>query len=210
MEREKSYVGYEYKNVTTRKEMESVVTDGYINFGWRLEKSTPTVVKHIWGPIRVILAPLALLPGTPFGKMIQDHKSETKVDLHLKRNKAITSKNELNRLQIQFEKIIDGINSLEESKTIGASVAAYIVGIVGTVCMGLSTFSYLADNLQACIILAVPGFLGWILSAVVFKLMKNKRSNKVMSMIGEKYESATQLCEKAFSLLKKTNLVSED
>ena len=201
MEKETGYVGYEYKSVTTRKEMQSVVTDGYKNFGWKLEKSTPTVVKHIGGPIRVMLAPLALLPGTPFGKMIQDHKSDTKVDLQLKRNKAITSKNEMNRLQMQFEKIIDDIVYLEESKTIGATVVAYIVGITGTVFLGLSTFRYLADNLQACIILAVPGFLGWILSAVVYRWMKDKRNKKVTPMIEEKYESATQLCEKAYTLI---------
>lgn len=201
MEKGKSYVGYEYKNVTVKKEMESVVSDGYKYFGWKLEKSTPTVVKHVWGPLRVMLAPLALLPGTPFGKMIQDHKSDTKVDLQLKRDKAITSKNELNRMQIQFEMLMEDIACLEETKTIGASVAAYIVGIAGTVFMGLSMFSYLADNLQACIILAVPGFLGWLLSAVVYKLMKGKRSKKIIPIVEEKYESATQLCEKAYSLI---------
>jgi hypothetical protein len=201
MEKEKSYVGYEYKNVTTRKEMESVITDGYKNFGWELEKSAPTVVKHIRGPIRVMLAPLALLPGTPFGKMIQDHKSDTKVDINLKRDKAITSKNELNQLQIQFEKIINDIVCMEESKTTRANAAAYIVGMAGTVFMGLSTFSYLADNVQGCIILAVPGFLGWLLSAVVYKVIKEKRCKIIMPKIEEKYEDVTQICEKAYALI---------
>ena len=65
-----NFVGYEYKAVKVPKELESLWNDSMMNFGWQLEKSEPARVKHIWGPLRVMIAPLALIPGTPFRKMI--------------------------------------------------------------------------------------------------------------------------------------------
>lgn len=197
---EKMYTAYEYKEMTVKKELEPLAVDGYKNFGWKVENSRPATQKHVWGPFRVMLAPLALLPGTPFKKMIQNHESETERSIYLKRNKDIFSKNELNRLQIQFEKIVEEISSIEVSKTTGASIAAYMVGMIGTVFMALSVFSYLAGILQICIILAVPGFLGWILSAIVYKVVKERRIRKLIPIIQDKYDDIDQVCEKAYTL----------
>lgn len=36
------FIGYEYKEVTIPRSMDSVYTDGYANFGWQPEGSSPT------------------------------------------------------------------------------------------------------------------------------------------------------------------------
>lgn len=201
MEKENKFVGYEYKNVTVKGEMETVWRDGYRNFGWKLEKSRPTIVKHIWGPIRVMIAPLAIFPGSHFSKMVRDHESETKVDLIFKRDKYIERKVELNRLQLQFENSAKEIDRLEKSKSTTASIAAYAVGIIGTVFMAGSTFSYLAGMLQLCVILAVPGFAGWILSYFIYKTVKSSKTKKVAPLIEQKYDNIYEICKKASDLI---------
>ncbi len=198
---ENKFVGYEYKTVKVQRDMEPVLSDGYKNFGWKLEKSEPAVVKHVWGPIRVMLAPLAIFPGSPFAKMLRDHKSETDFELKLKRDKNIPRKTELNRLQSQFEAYAKEINDLEASKKSTAAAAAHIVGFIGTVFMGVSVFSYLANMIPLSIFTAVPGFAGWILSYFTHKAVKGSKTKKVAPMIEQQYHKIYEVCEKADGLL---------
>ncbi len=197
MENENKFVGYEYRGVTVEHGMESVWTDGYKNFGWKLEKSNPTIVKHIWGPIRVMIAPLAIFSGSPFLKMVHDHESETKVDLLFKRDKDIERKAEINRLQHQFENSAKEITRLEESKNTVATIAAYVGGAIGTAFMAGSVFSYLAGMMQLSVILAVPGFAGWILPYLLYKAVKRKKTKKVDPLIEKQYDTIYETCKKA-------------
>jgi hypothetical protein len=179
--KENTFVAYEYKRVTIRRHLEGMLKDTYCHFGWKLEKSEPAVVKHVWGPIRVMLAPLALIPGSPAGKMIVDHKSETKITLTFKRDKFICNKTKLNRLQSRFEACAMTINSLEESKRTTAAALSYAVGLIGTVFMGVSVFSHLAGMLPLSIFMALPGFAGWILPYFIYQAEKNRKTRKVGS-----------------------------
>ncbi|AJA47047.1 hypothetical protein CPAST_c09470 [Clostridium pasteurianum DSM 525 = ATCC 6013] len=201
MEKENKFIGYEYKNVTVKSDIESLWTDGYKNFGWNLEKSRPTIVKHAWGPIRVMVSPLAIFPGSHFSKMVRDHESETKVDLIFKRDKDIQRKGDLNRLQLQFENSAKEIDRLEKSKSTTAKIVAYSIGIVGTVFMAGSTFSYLAGMLQLCIILAVPGFAAWILSYFLYKTIKINKTKKLASPIEKQYDNVYEICKEANDLI---------
>ena len=40
---EKSFIGYEYKDVTVRRDMEVLYTDSYGSFGWKLEGANPSL-----------------------------------------------------------------------------------------------------------------------------------------------------------------------
>lgn len=100
-----SFIGYEYKSLTVNRRMESVYADGYQNFGWKLED---------------VSAPL-----TAGGALSMKFKRDRKI-----RNKA-----ELTRLQRQFEACADEIVELERSKTVAASITAYIIGLIGTAFM---------------------------------------------------------------------------
>lgn len=202
MEKENKFVGYEYENVTVKSEMESLWKDGYKNFGWKVEKSKPSIVKHVWDPIRIMIAPLAIFPGGYFSKMLHDHESDSKVHLSFKRDKDIERKVELNRLQLQFKNSAEEIDHLEKSKGTIAAITAYAVGMIGTVFMGYSVFSYLAASLNLSIIMAVPGFAGWILSYFIYRKVKNNTIKNVEPLIEKQYSTIYSICEKANGLLE--------
>lgn len=196
------FVAYEYKRITARSDMENIWRDGLSNLGWTFEKREPAVVKHVWGPIRVMLAPLALIPGSPAARMICDHPSETKVDLLFKRDKDLPQKSELNRLQSSFESCTAAINHLEKSKSTTAVSLAYVVGLMGTFFMAGSVFGQLAGLLPLSIILAVPGFSGWIMPYFLHQVLKAKKTKKVTPLINEQYGRIYEVCAKANMLVQ--------
>lgn len=198
---ETKYIAYEYKNVKVPNELESLWVDSLANYGWELDGNKPATVKRAPGPLWVLIAPLSLLPGTPFAKMLKDHDSETDTQLTFKRDKNIPNKERLDRLQAQFEHCAKGLVSLENSKKSSASTVGYLVGIIGTVFMGLAMFAYLASMMALCVVLAVPGFACWILSYVAFRGMKNSCEKKVAPTIEDQYETIHGLCKSANDLM---------
>lgn len=197
---EKKYIGYDYRDVTVSRKLESIWKDGYSSFGWKVEKSQPAIEKHVRGPLRVMAAPLALLPGRFFKDMVQDHESEDKVELKLKRDKQIRNRNELNRLQVTMEETLSEMEHMEATKTLGASVGAYVAGLLGTVCMGFAVFGYLGANMMACVGFAVPGFAGWIMAFVLYYLLKGRKEKSVAQAMEQKYEEVNNVFRQAYEL----------
>ena len=168
---DKNFVGYEYQEVVVKGGMTSVYTDGYENFGWKLEDSYSSLGK----PDSVIMK--------------------------FKRDRRIRNKPELIRLQRQFDAIISDIVSLEASKRVKASVVAYIVGIIGTAFMAGSVFAITSGILPLCILLAVPAFIGWLLPYFLYRSIEMKKTASVNPLIDSKYDELYDVCEKANSLL---------
>ena len=133
---EHGFVGFEYLEVSAKRSMESMYVDGYRNFGWEFE-----------------------------GASAQEAGSGA-VRLKFKRDRRIPSKAELTRLQRQFEACALEIEALERSKTTAAAIAAFTIGLAGSAFLGGAVFAYLNGLLPLMVILAVPGFLGWIASAI--------------------------------------------
>lgn len=166
-----NFIGYEYKDVTVKRNMESIYVDGYTNFGWVLEGTS--------------------IPLQNVGSIV----------LKLKRDRKIRNKAELTRLQRQFESCASEIERLEFSKTVGASAAAYIIGVIGTALMAGSVFAYLAGMIPLMIILAVPAFVGWIIPYFCFLNISKKKTEQVTPLIDQKYDEIYEVCEKANGLL---------
>lgn len=170
----RSFIGYEYQEISVKNEMSSVCADGYANFGWKLEDSS-----------------FAL--GRP-----------DSVVMKFKRNRKIRNKTELTRLQRQFNSIVSDIISLESSKRLKASIIAYTVGIVGTAFMAGSVFSVTAGLILPCIILAIPAFVGWILPYFLYRSIEKDKTASVAPLIDSKYDELYTICEKANDLLDET------
>ena len=168
-----AFVGYEYKDVTVKNDLVSVYTDGYTNFGWILEGTS-----H---PMQKVGA----------------------VTLKLKRDRKIRNKAELTRLQRQFDACVNEIIALENSKVIAAATAAYVIGVTGTAFMAGSVFAYLANMLPLMVILAIPGFVGWIIPYFCYVYISKKKADKVTPLIDGKYDEIYEICEKANGLLSK-------
>lgn len=110
---------------------------------------------------------------------------------------------ELTRLQRHFEADMEDIFSLENSKTTKALIIALTIGILGTAFMAGSVFAVTATPpiIWLCIILAIPGFAGWILPYFAYKKVKEDKARKVTPYIEEKYDEIYEICEKGHSLL---------
>jgi hypothetical protein len=167
-----NFVGYEYKEVTTTREMEGVYADGYPNFGWKLDGCTPSAV------------------------------GLSTVNLKFKRDRKIRNKAELSRLQRQFEQGVGEIGNLERSKTSSAFITAMTVGLIGTAFLAGATFAYIYGGMIALmVILAVPGFIGWFLPYQLYKKIRAKKSATVTPLIEQQYDAIYEVCEKGHALL---------
>ncbi len=166
------FIGYEYKDVIISREMEALYADGYANFGWKLENTYPVPLIGI-----------------------------NLVVMKFKRDRKIRNKAELTRLQRQFDSCVREIQDMEKSKTVSASIAAYTIGLTGIVFLAGSLLAYLKSIISLCVVLAIPGFIGFILPYFAYQSLYAKKSIKVTSLIEGKYDEIYEVCEKADSLL---------
>ena len=175
----KNFVGYEYKEIVAESSQVSFLVDGYECFGWELDESMAGRRESI---------------NSPYQK---------KVVLHLKRNRKIINKTELTRLQRNFEACVKEIEVLEKTKTSSATMYALIVAIVGTAFMAGSVFAVTAQTPYIILsaILAVPGFIGWIIPYFLYRKVAGKQTEKIVPLIEQKYDEIYEICEKGNKLL---------
>ncbi len=168
---EKNYVGYEYMEVSVKKGKEAMYTDGYRNFGWDYTERNVS------------------------------SRNSKKVTLCFKRDRAVRKTAELSRLQRQFEAGVREIEMLEQSQTTMASAVAYAIGILGTAAMAGSVFSYLNGGMFLMVVLAIPGFIGWILPYFCFREMRKKKVCQTAPVLEQKEDEIYQICEQGYKLL---------
>ncbi|MGN0143033.1 MAG: hypothetical protein ACI4AD_12460 [Roseburia sp.] len=174
MEQEKrSFIGYEYKEIKVSAKLVSMYLDCYENFGW--------------------------VPEEEFSDMGNTHH----VTIRMKRDRKIINKMELTRLQRNFEACALDLVRLEKAKTSAATAFALVIGIAGTVFMAGSTFAVTHEPpvIWLCILLAIPGFIGWILPYFVYRKIVEKQTEKLQPLMEDKLEEIYQVCEKGHSLL---------
>lgn len=123
------------------------------------------------------------------------------VKLKLQRDRKIRNRVALCDLQRKCEDAFINIEKLERSKNIKAMALSLGVGIVGTVLMAGSTFAYLAVMIPLCVVLAIPGFIGWGLPYFLYKKNIQKSTEQVNPMIESNYDAIYEACEKASQLL---------
>ena len=166
-----NFVGYEYKDVTVDRDIESLYLDSYQSFGWILESSAST---------RIGL---------------------NNTTMKFKRDRKIRNKAELTRLQHQFDACINDIAKMDNSKSSNASIVAFTIGIVGTAFLTGAVFYFLSGSIVLCITLAIPGFIGWVLPYSLYRSTYERQQAKVTPFIDDKYDEIYDICERASSLL---------
>ncbi len=179
-----SFIAFEYKEVTADITQASFLMDGYANFGWEIDENVMPVTAEKYSA----------------NTGAYQHR---KIVIRLKRDRRILNKMELTRLQRNFEACVAEIGNLEKEKTSRPFMLALTVGILGTAFMAGSTFAVTAQppHILLCIILAVPGFLGWILPYFLYKAGVRRQTEKITPLIEEKYDEIYEICEKGNKLL---------
>ena len=167
------YVQYEYLNVSATADNAPLLLDCYENFGWTQDE------RHF---------------SSDTGRT---------VILHLKRDRKIINRMELTRLQRNFEGCLQEIRLLERSRKQLASIWAAVLAIIGTAFMAGAVFAVTNDPpiYPLMVLLAVPGFAGWVLPYFIYHRLFARQHRKVQPLIDAKYQEIDQLCEKGHALL---------
>lgn len=167
------YIGYDYREITVEKNEISVYMDGYECFGWIFYENHPEI------------------------------QGSKKTVLRFKRNRKIMNKTELTRLQRHFEDCMRQIAELERSKNRIGSIASLLIGIVGCAFMAGSVFAITNEPpmIILCVLLAIPGFAGWILPYFVYRWAAHKKAEQVNPMIEKMQDEVYEICEKGHKLL---------
>lgn len=170
------FIAYDYKEVTVESDHASMILDGYENFGWQSDG--------------------IFSEG-------EDLRKQKRTLIRMKRDRKIINKAELTRLQRNFESCIDQILSLEHSKKTTAAAVALIIGMIGTAFMAGSVFAVTAQPpyFILSILLAIPGFIGWILPYFLYKRIVKRKEETVAPLIDEKMDEIYEICEKGNHLL---------
>lgn len=74
---------------------------------------------------------------------------------------------------------------------------------MGTAFMAGSVFAVTAQppHVLMCILLAIPGFLGWIFPYFIYKRIAARQTEKVIPLIEDKYDEIYEICQKGNKLL---------
>ena len=169
----KDYVGYDYKTVVAPCDKVSMYLDAYENFGWIPDEAAP---------VKQFISSAAL---------------------KLKRDRKISNKAELTRLQQHFEACLDEISSLEASRLKLATMFSLIIGIAGTAFLAGSVFAVTNEppSIFLCVLFGIPGITGWAIPYSLYRRLANKRAEAVAPLIAQKYDEIHEICEKGNALV---------
>lgn len=167
------YIGYEYRSLTLPEDRASFVLDGYESFGWVPDPNRPALTRG------------------------------RRVTLYLKRDRKLINKAELTRLQRHFEACLQEEARLLKAPGQTAALWALCIGILGSAFLAGSVFAvtHQPPLYALMVLLAVPGFAGWVLSFFVHRRVLYARTEKLRPLLEAQYDQMDRLCEKGHALL---------
>ena len=127
--------------------------------------------------------------------------------LSLKRDRRLPHKQELNKLERQAEDTFAAINGLERSKTLWASVFAYIFGCFAALVLGggMCLTMLIEGSIPAMVGGIVLGVVGIALCAVnyiIYKKLVEKKTKSLLPVIDQTEEKLANTLEKGNDLLR--------
>lgn len=128
------------------------------------------------------------------------------ITLSLKRDRKLKHKQELNKLERQAEETFDTINGLQLSKTRGASIFAYLFGIVAALILGggMCLTMLIENSIPALVGGIVLGLVGIALCGVnyvIYSKIVAKKTKEVLPVIDQTEEKLADILEKGNDLL---------
>ena len=189
MKSNSEFVAYEYKSIMVKRASAAIYTDCLNNFGWEL------VDEEDYG-FSSMLSSVA-----PAYSCVSAADSHEMVALKFKRNRRISNKPELDRLERQCEAALASIGGLERKNsayTMGVSLGA---GLVGTLLLSLAVYSFISSSIVVGVLLAALGVAGWGIGFFANRKIGRRRSAQSGPMVQTQLELVHTACEQAHALL---------
>lgn len=128
------------------------------------------------------------------------------VTVSLKRDRKQRHKSELAKLERQAVNLFDLIGSLQNSETLGASIFAYVFGIIGALVLGggMCLVMLVSGNIAAFVGGIVLGAVGIVMCCVnypIYRKMVIRKTREVLPVIDESEEKLANILEKGNELL---------
>ena len=183
---ESGHIGYEYREIDVPRELSSLCLDSYPCFGWEQDPNHETGGGQ----------------DRQTRKTGASGKKET-MTLYFRRDRSICNKTELTRLQRNFDGCVAELQALERAKTTTATMAALVIGAIGTAFMAGSTFAVTASPpaVWLTILLAIPGMIGWICPYPLYRRWVRKKTAEIEPLKEQKYDEIETICERGDRLL---------
>ncbi len=133
------------------------------------------------------------------------------VTLSLKRDRKLKHKQELIKLERQAEDTFEAINGLHRAKTMGASIFAYIFGVIATLILGggMCLVMLIENSIPALVGGIILGVIGIVLCGVnyiIYSKIVAKKTKEILPIIDQTEEKLANILEKGNDLLS-TDLI---
>ena len=168
------------------------------------EKSPFIAYEYLNIPVKQSMENLYIDCNKSFGWQMEGMAVTLKPDvseLKLKRNRKINNREELKKLQNEFEIALHKLERMELSKTLKGTSIALAAGIAGAALLIGGFFAYSAESIWLCIILFILGGLGCIFPYFAYKRIMKEQESKVKEEIEIQYDIIHGFCERANSLI---------
>lgn len=139
-----------------------------------------------------------------FGWKEDENKSNEKIYI-FKRARSIINKNELIRLERNYQSCLKEIKKLKDTVHAQSVAIAILVGMIGCLFITLSLLEITKDapNLMIFIPLSLIGLLFWTLPIYIYKFCIKIGEEKIIKFINQKQDEIDVICDKALKLLHK-------
>ena len=194
MSNNENFVGYEYKTINATRDSAATYIDCMENFGWTLVENDGYVVQDLLSNLNPVnLGKNIASAAQTFGETADAAPAMT---LKFKRDRRIANKQELDKLEREYEEALSAISKVERknsAQTMGVSMGS---GIIGAVFVGLSVYNFVSSNIVLGVVFAAIGAIGWTIG-----FFSNKKSTQAEPFIEEQMNIVYSTCEKAHALL---------
>ena len=199
MSNKENFVAYEYKTINATRDSAGMHIDCMENFGWSLVEDDGYDVQTLLANLNPVnLGRNIAGVAQTFGETADIAPAMT---LKFKRDRRIENKQQLDKLEREYEEALSAINRVERknsAQTMGVSLGT---GIIGAVFVGLSVYNFVSSNIALGVVFAVIGAIGWAIGFFSNKKVGNKKSVQAEPYIQEQLNIVYNICEKAHALL---------
>ena len=199
MSSKESFVAYEHKNVSVKRNAAGMYIDCMENFGWVVVENDGHDIQTILTNLNPVnLGKNIATTAQSFGETADPSEIIT---LKFKRDRRIENKQQLEQLEREYEEAFSAIHKVERknaAQTMGMSLGT---GIIGTVFIGLSVYNFMFSNTVLGVLFAVIGAVGWTIGFFSNMKIGKKKSAQTEPYVQEQLDLMYNTCEKAHALL---------